>query len=111
MSEFQKKPCIECPFRKQSLPGYLGGYTIEETMAVSLSEQSFHCHMTREGNDNHYLGEPKECAGRLLFASNVAKSFRDKDLEAMRVATKVYNPNHNEEILGFDMKSHHTKYE
>jgi len=109
MENCQKRPCMECPFRRESWPGFLGGFTIEETISAALSEESFQCHMTRIDNDNGYTGKPKECAGRLLFATKTAKMFRDKELEEMRKEVKELNPDYQNEVLGFDLKQHHVK--
>ncbi len=94
-----KKPCGECPFRKNSAKGYLGGFTIEETLSVAKSEHEFQCHKTRE-TDN-----VRECVGRLLFATKTCKSFKDSELEALRLHAKEHNSTEN--ILGFDFKKHH----
>lgn len=97
--EVTKRPCGQCPFRKDSIKGYLGGFTLEETLNVAKSESSFECHKTRETPNT------KECAGRLLFATKTCKSFRDPELEQLRRETKENNSTEN--ILGFDFKEHH----
>lgn len=98
--EVMKSPCKECPFKNNSLKGYLGGFSIEQTIDVAKSEQSFICHKIRQ-TDNK-----KECAGRLLFASKVCKSFKNPELESLRLEIKQNNTTNN--ILGFDFKSYHT---
>ena len=97
------KPCKQCPFLKDSIPGYLGGFSAEQTQAVALSEHEFHCHHTRES------GNEKECVGRLLFASNLSKQFKDKELEKLREIAKKQNPGFKSEILSFNFKEHHGK--
>lgn len=94
-----KRPCGQCPFRKDSVKGYLGGFTIEETLEVAKSEHPFDCHKTR-GTDN-----TKECSGRLLFATKTCKSFKNAELEKLRLETKESNSTDN--ILGFDFRQHH----
>ena len=47
-----KKPCKDCPFRKDSLQGWL----VKERMAKILEQQSFVCHK------KHDL----QCAGHML---------------------------------------------
>jgi hypothetical protein len=64
------------------------------------SEGSFVCHKVRESSNED------ECAGRLLFASKTAKSFRNEDLEERRILLKSINSLDN--ILGFDFKNHHS---
>jgi hypothetical protein len=93
------KPCGQCPFKKNSIKGYLGGFTIEETLETAKSEHSFICHKTRETPNQ------KECSGRLLFASKVCKSFKNPELEKLRLEAKENNSTEN--ILGFDFKEHH----
>ena len=98
--EYQKKPCSECPFRKESTKGWLGGFSVPETLQAAGSEYSFECHLTRS------TVLTKECAGRLLFASKTCKSFRNKDLEAAREVLEKSNS--LEDILGFEFSQHHT---
>lgn len=93
-----KKPCIECPFNKNSLKGYLGGFTVNETLEVANSEQSFLCHLTRENNTK------SECVGRLLYSTKTCKSFRNEILENQRLEVKSLG---TENILGFDFKKYH----
>lgn len=97
--EATKRPCGQCPFRKDSTKGYLGGFTLEETLEVAKSESPFECHKTRETPNT------KECVGRLLFATKTCKSFRDPELEVLRLHAKETNSIDN--ILGFDFKKHH----
>ena len=94
----QKHPCGECPFKCDSIKGWLGSFSVEETLAAARSESDFFCHMTR-GEEN------KQCAGRLLFASKTCKSFRNQELEAARLELKQRYGTDN--ILGFDFKEHH----
>ncbi|WP_045860351.1 hypothetical protein [Teredinibacter purpureus] len=58
---YRKKPCPDCPFRKDSLEGWLG----KARMTEILSEDSFVCHkrhdlqygghMIINGNDNGFV--------------------------------------------------------
>lgn len=101
--KYCKTPCKECPFTKKSLPGYLGGFTIEATLESVFSESSFKCHLTREVKDK------KECAGRMLFVSKLGKVFRDEQLEKIRKA--IQNSTSEEtknNILSYaEFKKHH----
>jgi hypothetical protein len=94
------KPCGPCPFKKSSIKGNLGGFTIEETLETARSESSFICHKVRDSNNED------ECAGRLLFSSKTCKSFRNSSLEERRKLLLQYNDLNN--ILGFDFKEHHS---
>jgi hypothetical protein len=99
--DFCIKPCVECPFKKSSIKGYLGGFTIEETLDTANSEADFLCHVSGRREVK------KQCAGRMLFATKRAKNFRNEKLENIRKQVKDSNPNFNDDILGFDFKSHH----
>lgn len=98
--KYQKQPCNECPFRRNSAKGWLGGFTVEETLCAARSEDAFDCHLTR-GTE-----EVKSCAGRLLFAVKTCKSFRNKELESARLELKEQNKDLSN-ILGFDFAEHH----
>lgn len=101
----RKKPCRECPFRKRSAPGYLGGFSAEETIMAADSDVDFVCHMTRGTNKATY----RSCAGRLLYAAKTCKVFRNKDLE--RAKQKLLESQDDacnlENILDFDFIQHH----
>lgn len=97
-----KKPCKECPFTKASISGYLGGFTIEQTIGCAISESDFICHITRETKEEH------QCIGRLLFATKTAKQFRRPDLEKMRNEAKTLNMHVHNTILSYsEFKEHH----
>lgn len=48
-----KAPCVDCPFRKDSLKGWLGG----PRMAEILEEDSFVCHKKTD----------MQCAGHMIM--------------------------------------------
>ncbi|MDX5979558.1 DUF6283 family protein [Vreelandella alkaliphila] len=48
-----KKPCRDCPFRKDSMEGWLGG----ERMTEIIAADSFVCHKKRD----------HQCAGHMLL--------------------------------------------
>lgn len=58
-----KSPCAECPFRKDSAPGWLGGETVQDTFAHIKGEGDFACHMTRHKRK----ADMSRCRGSLLF--------------------------------------------
>ncbi len=64
-----KKPCNECPFKKDSLKGWLGGETPESTMEFMFHEADFACHNTRHKK----LEEMSRCRGFLLFTRKAGK--------------------------------------
>lgn len=71
-------PCRECPFRRKSAPGYLGGGTVEEWMAdLTFGDTAFVCHMAEQKGKRHL------CAGSMIHYLNSCKMPRDRDFAAM----------------------------
>lgn len=62
-------PCSDCPFSRESLPGWLGGSTAEEWMRDVFGEGFFLCHVL----------EGAECAGAAIFQANNGKRPRNPD--------------------------------
>ncbi len=62
-------PCSDCPFRRDSLPGWLGGNTPLDFVRMAHSETSYRCHAK--------IGP--HCAGLAIFRANVLKELRDRD--------------------------------
>lgn len=100
-TNYCKKPCNECPFKKESLKGWLGEFSVEETLRTASADQDFLCHVSGRGTIK------KQCAGRMLYATKTAKMFRDPIIEGIRKEVVEANPNFRDEILGFDFKTHH----
>lgn len=68
-----KEPCNECPFRKNSIPGWLGGVSVKDTyQGVMHDEENFACHLTRHRPEE----EMSRCRGSLLFLRVNCKSPR-----------------------------------
>lgn len=65
-----KKPCIDCPWRRDAIPGWLGSNTAEEWVAVAHGEDRIECHTLI----------PAECAGAAIYRANVVKLTRDPTL-------------------------------
>jgi len=73
-----KQPCRECPFRRESLPGYLGPYDpVYFSMAATNGHEEMPCHLTHgkdeNGKSRGTLKTATQCAGRAIFLSNVCK--------------------------------------
>lgn len=64
-----KKPCNECPFRKNSIKGWLGGETAQSTFDMVSHEVDFACHKTRHKE----VEEMSRCRGFLLFTKKACK--------------------------------------
>lgn len=80
----RKTPCKECPFRKTSLPGWLGPWTTQEILAQVHSEGGLACHtvvnkLVEEGveQDSEEMQERTHvCVGSLQHANASCKRYR-----------------------------------
>lgn len=61
-----KKPCADCPWARKALPGWLGGNTAEEWIAMAHGESYIDCHCTTN----------QQCAGAAIYRANVLKRVR-----------------------------------
>jgi hypothetical protein len=64
-----KTPCVECPFRRDSAPGYLGGYTPEMYMDATFSPVSLACHKS-PGFHEGEIDKQRVCTGLAAFRAN-----------------------------------------
>lgn len=77
------QPCQACPFRRQSLPGWLGNSSSEEFMQQTLADLAMPCHKTIDYEDADWSIKwadketGKLCAGALIFFANICKRSRD----------------------------------
>lgn len=68
-----KKPCVDCPFKKTSLAGYLGGrWEAIELHRFVMSEGDFACHNTIKG-DQEIHDKLEHCVGSILYMNKNAK--------------------------------------
>ena len=104
MKDNLKEPCRECPFKKSSFKGWLGGLTAQETHDLVLDEANFACHMTRKKPD----AQMSRCKGSQLFLIHHCKL--PKKNEALRIALQqTKKEGHDIELyLGFDFLQHHS---
>ncbi len=84
------KPCGECPFTKNSIPGYLGGvYKNGQDLhnIVVNSEKPFSCHVAQGDNDISFeqvgTKEYPFCAGALMYMKKICKMPRDRELNKL----------------------------
>lgn len=84
-----KKPCNECPFRKQSAPGYLGEASWKpEIFLRSLEHDPLPCHLAVDWEDDD--GNPDDiryevpCIGALQYLKNIAKLPRNLEYAKLR---------------------------
>ena len=59
-------PCTECPLRKDSKPGYLGGYTPEMYIEALQSIASIACHCS-PGFHKQDINNQRHCRGVSVF--------------------------------------------
>jgi len=57
-------PCSDCPMARTSLPGWLGGSTPDEYVALSHSDHIILCHAIKN----------TQCAGMAIYRKHVCKS-------------------------------------
>ena len=74
-------PCSDCPFRRDSLPGWLGGSDATTFVRAAHSDARMDCHVL--------LGA--QCVGAAVYRANVCKSSRDPHtLTATRDRARVF---------------------
>lgn len=72
-------PCSDCPWRRNSLPGWLGPLDARQWLAVAHGDGEPGCHTCRTPD-----GGCRSCAGLAMFRANVCKVPRDP--EALRLS-------------------------
>jgi hypothetical protein len=81
----RKEPCPKCPFRRTSIPGWLGGHDATEIVQVILRDGAWPCHQTHTGMSfEEARNHPKvqHCGGAAAFAANMFKTSRDPQVGA-----------------------------
>lgn len=95
-----RKPCNDCPWRKESVPGWLGESShdpVDFLESVSMGEGAHPCHQEIDWEAPDREGEISRasiCSGYLHALANTCKIPRDPAL-----ATKVAKAGRNDEIL------------
>jgi hypothetical protein len=67
-------PCNECPWRRESLPGWLGPHDAEEWINLVHGDGQVACHKTIVVSDDPT--GTTTCSGSAIYRRNVAKSPR-----------------------------------
>lgn len=85
------QPCNECPFRRKSLQGYIGGHKDpSEITDIVVQDGKFPCHMaTQEFQDDGFVFEVAAnvapvCVGSAIFLNNQLKLSRHPDVAKMQ---------------------------
>lgn len=71
-----KQPCSDCPFRRKSMPGWLGAGSPESFLDCIQRDEPLPCHQTIDYDDPAWLEKwtaqegGSMCAGALVFMAN-----------------------------------------
>lgn len=122
MTQSSRKPCKECPFRRDSRPGYTGEATPTEFLKGTLLDAPMPCHMSINYDDPEwkakwmlkassrpdYAPEPTEgrhCSGAATFFANMGKVSRDRerptrprDIENVFIFPQEFADHHGAEL-------------
>lgn len=63
-----KRPCVECPLRRDAKPGALGGYTVEQYLEVLHGIPDLACHLSPG-----FPSDPaatRSCTGVAMYRAN-----------------------------------------
>ena len=72
------RACNECPWRRDSAPGWLGPYTPEQWRRLAHSDEPIACHKTLDDDDT-WEGA-YQCRGAATYRANVGKLPRDPNV-------------------------------
>lgn len=70
LPEATKKPCNECPWRRNAEPGFLGPHGVEEWLLFAHSGGPIGCHKTIREDDDWSQPGLRQCAGAAIFRAN-----------------------------------------
>lgn len=92
-------PCSDCPFRRDSMPGWLGLLSVDDWVELAHGEGSADCHTTKQKG-----GKGWACAGLAIYRANICKSPRDASAMRLKPDTTL--------VFSFgEFKKHHGKEE
>lgn len=102
------KPCKQCPFRRTSLPGYLGEASYDpESFLQSIEHSPIPCHLTVNWEEKHPdVSKSPVCIGSLQFHKNSCKQPRNVEYGVM-----VMNSTKNKDVFNWKIEfiKHHKK--
>jgi hypothetical protein len=79
-----KSPCSDCPWRRKSLPGWLGDTSVGRFLWIAHGDGRMECH-------TKYLAKGyAECAGAAIYKANVCKSVNPPNLELLPNRATVF---------------------
>lgn len=89
--------CHQCPFRRDSLPSYLGDYTAQSVVSAVWANQPFFCHTkinySNPGWAKVAQAKGKLCLGALVFANKIkapllSETIADRDVINARLGSQ-----------------------
>lgn len=86
------KPCLDCPWSRKSLAGWLGGLTADQWIEIAKGDGGEDCHLLTN----------QRCAGLAIFRRNICKSPR---FDTFRLPADCEQVFANEQ----EFKAHHEK--
>lgn len=84
-------PCVECPWRKEAPPGWLGPNGAKQWLRIAHGESAIACHRTVKQSGS--WDGAKQCAGAASFRANVAKSPRNPQIADGPARDDVFDSN------------------
>lgn len=89
-----KTPCKQCPFRRKSLPGYLGASYPDEFLFLTIhADEHMPCHVAinyeKKDWQTKQLPNAAHCAGSLIFMKNQCKQPVDAELRARKEQVEI----------------------
>lgn len=85
--------CKECPFKKTSLPGYLGNDTPDGFLATTMADTPMPCHMQVDYERDDWREQASKaalCAGALHMFANMCKLSRDSTRPRLPKSDEVF---------------------
>jgi len=68
-----KTPCSDCPWSRASIPGWLGGHSVDQWLERAHGDSGVNCHTKKFSEQREEEGEICQCAGMAMFRANVCK--------------------------------------
>lgn len=85
MNHELKRPCPDCPFRTDSLEGWLGENRAEEIIdSITRLQQTFACHETTGIKGDVPKGGEQQCAGAMIMLEKI-----ERPTQMMRIAERL----------------------
>lgn len=78
--EATPKPCNDCPWRREALPGWLGPYDADGWIEAAHGEVPIACHETIPSGGG-WGKKTKQCRGVAMYRANVCKSPMNPTIE------------------------------